>query len=70
MSLLIFGKAVTRRKIADKVKMNRSHFNRPIQLANLTPDIVKREVLYFYWHGFCYCNCWRLKIVITEGETK
>ena len=57
MSLLIFGKAVTRRKIADKVKMNRSHFNRPSQLANLTPDIVKREVLYFYWHGSCYCNC-------------
>ena len=27
--------------------MNRSHFNRPSQLANLTPDIVKREVLYF-----------------------
>lgn len=41
MALLTSGKASTMREIADKVKMDRSHFNRLVQLANLAPDIVK-----------------------------
>ena len=41
MALLTSGKAATMREIADKVKMDRSHFNRLVQLANLAPDIVK-----------------------------
>ncbi len=41
MAQLTSGKASTMREIANKLKMDRSHFNRLVQLANLAPDIVK-----------------------------
>ena len=41
MAQLTSGKASTMRKIANKLKMDRSYLARTLQLANLAPDIVK-----------------------------
>ena len=41
MAQLTSGKAATMREIANKLKMDRSYLARTLQLANLTPDIVK-----------------------------